>query len=505
MSKPVSIGCGVVIGVDAVPVILEATLRSESSTLRILGSADPIVREAYYRVLNAFEAQEIEAPRGMPMINFIPAEIRKSGSSYDLPMAIALAAAGGVVPERELNDLVAFGEVALNGQILPVRGIVPIALAARSRGWRRLLTSPEDAELAASVPGIDVIPVPDLRTALHYLGGHLDLEPEEPPPRDRSQVRTSDLADLRGHETPKRALQIAAAGRHNLLMVGPPGSGKSALVRRLDGIMPPLTRREEIEILKIHSVHGTNCSHDKAGVHRPMRCPHHTSSAASLLGGGPHARPGEVTLAQHGALFLDELPEFRREVLEGLRQPLEDGVITIGRAKQTVTMPADFLLVAAMNPCPCGYAGTDERLCSCTNAMTRRYTGRVSGPLLDRFDLQVFVPTLAPERFREPRDVERGSENIYRQVVHAVERQRARNPSACPNARLDGRSLEQACVASDETLDTLDAAMSTYQLSGRARTRILRIARTIADIAASDRVRTCDVLEAIHLRCLDLS
>jgi magnesium chelatase family protein len=512
--RPVTIGCGAVVGVDAIPVTIEATMRGERTAPRILGSVDANVREALHRVLNAFTAQGLDPPRGMPTLNFVPASIRKSGCAFDLPMALALAGADGLVPRQALDRTCAFGEVSLEGHVLPARGVVAVAVAARMHGYSRFLTGPDDAARAAVVPGLDVVAVPTLRDAILVLRDALCI-----PPTARVSARAvlargtadrdaRDLADIRGHETAKIALAVAAAGRHNLLMVGPPGSGKSALMQRLGGLLPPTTDEECLEVLKIHSAGGSAFGErSRFGAHgRPLRAPHHTSSVASLLGGGPDPRPGEATLAQHGVLFLDELAEFRREALEGLRQPLEDGIVTIGRAQRTVTMPADFLLVAAMNPCPCGYAGSSVRECVCSAAQLHRYRGRISGPLLDRFDLSIEMPTLPAERFHERVDAAWTTAAVRDRVAAAAARQMSRNRGAngpVPNGRLEGRWLDQAVGRDPAMLAAVDQVMRAYRLSGRARVRLLRTARTLADLDECAAVGRPHVLEAARVRGFD--
>jgi magnesium chelatase family protein len=497
--QPVKIGCGAIRGVDAVPVVLEVSLQNGTGTPRILGLADAGVREAYYRILGAFGAQGIPPPRGVPTINFTPATVRKTGSGFDLPMALGLAAANGQFDSPSV--LAAVGEVSLSGDILPTPGVVSVALAARERGWTHLLTDTTSARVAALVPGVRSYGVATLRDALRFLRGEAKIPPAEPP-SPRSSVEYQDLADIRGHETPKTAMMVAAAGRHNLLMVGPPGSGKTALVQRLPGLLPPTTEEEALEVLKIHTVscrgNGSLPDHTR----RPVRCPHHTSSSASLLGGGTDPRPGEVTLAQHGVLFLDELPEFRREVLEGLRQPLEDGQLTIGRVRQTVTMPADFLLVCAMNPCQCGYHGHGQRPCVCNPGQRQRYRSRISGPLLDRLDLQIEVPALPPSELHRPSDPKWSTARVRDRVLVAVDRQRQRNRRcpAWPNGRLRDAALEDAVGTSDDIRHAVEDVLRIHSMSGRARVRLLRIARTIADLDDRDNVLIPDIHAAARLR-----
>ncbi|MBL8737762.1 MAG: YifB family Mg chelatase-like AAA ATPase, partial [Planctomycetes bacterium] len=495
----ITIGCGLVHGVDAIPVQIEATTRhAGDGTPRLLGLVDACVREAYHRVLQAFFALELPQPRGVTTVNFAPAALRKHGSGFDLPLALALAGAAGLFPPERANGLFAFGEVGLRGQILPARGAVSVAIAAQRHGAHAMLCSPADATLCRVVDGLPLHGAPTLADAIFWLAGRRELPPPAPPPCEPAAA-IADLADLRGHATPKLALTVAAAGGHNLLLVGPPGTGKSALLRRLPGLLPPLGPAERLAVLQVHAAAGLSLP----GERRPLRAPHHTSSAPSLLGGGADVRPGEVTLAHHGVLFLDELPEFRRDVLEALRQPLEDGLVTVGRARQTVTMPAQFLLVAAMNPCPCGYRGHRQRPCVCTPAAVARYTGRLSGPLLDRLDLQVEVPALSPAELRGPEDPSLGTAALRERVLVAHRRQLLRQrgqPQPVPNARLSDRALLAACAADEQALAAVDDVLRRHQQSGRGRVRLLRLARTLADLDDRDTVLDVDVFQAASLR-----
>jgi len=500
--QPVCVGSGTLLGVDAIPITIEVKLRGEAGTPRLLGLVGPAIREAYHRVLDAFAAEDLPAPRGVPVVNFVPAGLPKDGTGFDLPLALALAGAAGMFPPERCRGLAAYGEVSLRGRVIAAPGAVSMALAARAARWHTLLLQTRDAGLATLVPGVETLGVRSLREAVLWLRGEQRIEPVPASMTAALGVDAGDLDEILGHETPKRALAVAAAGRHNVLFVGPPGSGKSALVQRLGGLLPPLAPDEALEVLKIHSVAGAAM---QPGIRRPVRTPHHTSSTASLLGGGKSVRPGEVTLAHHGVLFLDEFPEFRREALEGLRQPLEDRCITIGRAERVVTMPADCVVVAAMNPCPCGYHGHPTRACTCPVVAQRRYFGRISGPLLDRIDVQVPVPSLPPAALRAPPDPAWSTRALRDKVLAAVERQRHRNrePGSAmfvANGRLPSARLGQRIGAGVAVLDTLDEVMAACRLSGRGRVRLLRLARTIADLDDRDQLRDDDVLEAAALR-----
>ncbi len=537
-----SVGCGALQGVDAVPITIEGTLATAAGNEvpRLLGQVDAGIREAYFRVMTALGVSGVDRPRGVVTLNFLPAAVRKTGSSYDLPLALVLAALGHGVPREALQGVAAHGEVSLGGQVLPARGIVSVALATRARGFHTLITSRRDAALARLVPNLQVIGVRSVHECVTWLcrdeqapthdseddAQHaaaettptvLPTDHEQTTPSERTvrEPEALDLADIRGHHTPKTALAVAAAGRHNLLFIGPPGSGKSALARRMPPLLPPPSDAEFLEILKIHTVAqvqgGLRDVLPCGGVERlrrlrPLRAPHQTSSTASLLGGGSEPRPGEVTLAHRGLLFLDELPEFRREALEALRQPMEDGHVVIARVKYVLSLPADFQLVAAMNPCPCGYEGHPQRPCSCNSAAVARYRARISGPLLDRIDLQVEVPALDAAWFRQPIEKEWSTESLAARVRVAVARQVRRNRSeqvgqdAAPNGRLEGAALEHAVQPSQSVLNTLEDVLRAQRLSGRTRVRLLRVARTIADLSDREQVLPDDVLEATRLR-----
>lgn len=499
-SPPARVGSGIVLGVDAVAVVVEALVHGDGPGVLLLGSVDRVVRESFHRVLDAFVAQGIPSPRGKPTVNFAPAGVPKTGTGFDLPLALALAGAGGLVDAELLAGTAAYGELGLDGLVCATPGIVPVALAARERGWDRILASPRDAARAALIPGVEAVPVHSLAEALAVVRGLVAPRPACAEPLDAPPAAVvADLADIRGHETAKRALCAAACGRHNVLLVGPPGSGKSALATRFRGLLPPLRDDEQLDVLRISSAHGDSHAPLQHWTElRPFRAPHHSSSAASLLGGGSWPRPGEVTLAHHGVLFLDELPEFRREALEGLRQPLEERHITIGRAQRTVTLPADFVLLAAMNPCPCGYLGDSHNACRCAPRERAAYRTRISGPLLDRFDLVVRVPTLDAEVYESEPDPAWGTAQLRATVLAAAARQSHRDP----NGRLDGESLDAVVPLDGATREALARIAKLQRLSGRGRTRIRRLARTLADLAGRESVEATDLFEAAQLRAL---
>jgi magnesium chelatase family protein len=495
-------------GVDGFPVAIEVDLGGGLPSFDIVGLPDLAVKEARDRVRAAIRNSCLVFHEHRITVNLAPANIKKEGSGFDLPIAVGILTAKGEVETGRIADTIFIGELALDGQVRPIHGMLAMALAARQTGKKYLVHPCENYHEVAAAPGITPIPVRSLLQVRGFLNGSWEPDLAElaanlgdPAPQPE---RCDDLADVRGQEQAKRALEVAASGSHNLLMIGPPGSGKTMLARRLPGILPSLCTEEAVEITKIYSVSGLLPQGISLIGQRPFRAPHHTTSPAGLIGGGRIPRPGEVSLAHYGVLFLDELPEFGREVLEVLRQPLEDGKVTIARAATTIAYPARFMLAAAMNPCPCGFFGDPHKSCSCTPLQISRYQSRISGPLLDRFDLHIEVPRM--HEF-EIDVIPKGetSQTIRERVerARAIQRRRfAGNPYFC-NAHMSSRDIRQYCRIDDEGHELLRQATQRFAFSARAYTRILKLARTIADLEGADQIANHHLAEAIQYRSLD--
>ncbi|NHK39677.1 YifB family Mg chelatase-like AAA ATPase [Thermus thermophilus] len=480
-------------GLDAVPVTVEVDVSPGLPSYALVGLPDKAVEESRERVRAALKNSGFPYPQARVVVNLAPAELRKEGSQFDLPIALGLLAAQGVVPLEALSPFALAGELGLDGSLRPVPGAVNLALGALAEG-KKLLLPLESAKEAALVEGVEVYGARSLQEAVAFLKGEealAEARPEEAP----EAVEALDLRDVKGQAKAKRALEIAAAGFHHLLMVGSPGSGKTMLARRLPFLLPPLSREEALEVTRIHSAAGKPVR--RLVKAPPFRAPHHTVSYAGLIGGGAIPKPGEVSLAHRGVLFLDEFPEFSREALEALRQPLEDGVVTVARARASLTFPARFLLVAAMNPCPCGWHGDPERPCTCTPAAQRRYAARISGPLLDRFDLVVEVPRLTPEELARAPEGE-GTEAVRERVLRARERMLARQGR--PNGLLSGRALREHARLTPPAQALLQEAAKRMLLSARSYDRVLRVARTVADLLGEERVGEAHVAEALAYR-----
>ncbi len=495
-------------GIDATIVTIEVN-SSRGIKFFLVGLPDSAVKESHERIMSALQVNGYRFPSRQIVVNMAPADIRKEGSSYDLPLAIGILASAEVVKTDKLSNYLIIGELSLDGSLQPIKGALPIAISARAQGFKGLILPKQNAKEAAVVNNLQVYGVENIKEVIEFFNGEQELQPTIVHTREEFFQHQDnflyDFADVKGQESVKRALEVAAAGGHNLIMIGSPGSGKSMMAKRLPSILPPLTLAESLETTKIHSVAGKLNKNDSLIATRPFRSPHHTISQVAMVGGGSTPQPGEISLAHNGLLFLDELPEFSRSVLEVLRQPLEDRYISISRAKYSVNYPASFMLVASMNPCPCGYYTHPTKACVCNPGQVHRYLNRISGPLLDRIDIQIEIVPVPFEKMAEQKTGET-SAIIRERVVKArkIQEERfANHPSIHCNAQMESQLIQQYATPDKQGFLLLRNAMTRLNLSARAYDRILKVARTIADLEGSETIQSHHLAEAIGYRNLD--
>lgn len=495
-------------GIDATLITIEVNC-SKGIKFMLVGLPDASVKESHERIISALQENGYKFPRQQVVINMSPADIRKEGTAYDLPLAIGILAASEAISSEKLQDYLIMGELSLDGSVLPIKGALPIAIMARSLGFKGLILPKGNSREAGVVNNLDVLAVENIKEVVEFVNGERKLSPVKIDTRgefeNAQQEFPFDFSEVKGQENVKRALEVAAAGGHNIIMIGPPGAGKSMMAKRIPSILPPFTLHEALETTKIHSVAGKVERETSLIMQRPFRSPHHTISDVALVGGGTYPQPGEISLAHNGVLFLDELPEFSRSVLEVMRQPLEDRTISISRSRFSVEYPASFMLVSSMNPCPCGFYNHPTKDCVCPSGAVQRYLNKISGPLLDRIDIQIEIVPVPFEKISES-DPAESSRSIRERVVNArkIQEERFKNEKGifC-NAQMTPKLLSKYVKPSEEGLRLLRAAMERFSLSARAYDRILKVSRTIADIDNSQEILPKHLAEAINYRNLD--
>ncbi len=498
---------GAVMGIDAYQIEVETDIGSKVPKFFMVGLPDNAVKEARERVISAIKNSGYSFPYGKITVNLAPADVKKEGSGLDLPIAVGILAASGIIAQEKLDDYLILGELSLDGTLRPIHGALPVSILAKEENVRGIILPSDNAEEAALTNEVDVYPVDTLTEAIDFLtvGDRAPMKVDINKIFEEGRRTTFDFSDVRGQEQVKRALEVAAAGGHNVIMIGPPGSGKTMLAKRFPTILPNMSLEEALETTKVHSVAGQLEVNQSLVVQRPFRAPHHTISDAGLIGGGTYPKPGEVSLANNGVLFLDEFPEFKRNVLEVMRQPMEDGIVTISRSAVSLTYPARFTLLAAMNPCPCGYFGDPNHTCTCSPAKIQRYMARVSGPILDRIDIHVEVPAVKYKKLSGKASGE-SSDAIRQRIKIARDIQFDRfatNKGIYSNAHMMTKLIRKHCKVSEDGDALLKTAMSKLGLSARAYDKILKVARTVADLEQAERIEPFHLSEAIQYRTLD--